>query len=367
MFNDEEDFSLVVDEKTPSKDSLEDIKASIDRYKRRHEQLIQEQQEILILTEQQRETTREFRRRSDRLLQDLEKDQRSYEQQIEDGKAEAVLMQQEEKELLKEIQRVEEALKEEDAQNQHLQQQVEVFTAVPERPVVFVGTKGSNAFQMKSRVVYPMEGGTALVTFEDEVVASRILDMKEHRVALGSECSIALEARRVQLVLPQLVEIDSEVSPRHILISNLPKMETETLLNKLEIHFSKKRHGGGEVEKCELLPDSEDVVITFVESDVARGLTEREHHQVELQRTEQSVRVTPFLNGTITGLQTRVAVCRRTVLLTGIPGVMEPESLLDLLEIHFQRKANGGGEIEAFLYNPPGGRSSALFEGVSAA
>lgn len=40
--------------------------------------------------------------------------------------AEAVLMQQEEKELLKEIQRVEEALKEEDAQNQHLQQQVEV-------------------------------------------------------------------------------------------------------------------------------------------------------------------------------------------------------------------------------------------------
>lgn len=123
-------------------------------------------------------------------------------------------------------------------------------------------------------------------------VASRILDMKEHRVALGSECSIALEARRVQLVLPQLVEvggdtppaaleggysrahssacppqIDSEVSPRHILISNLPKMETETLLNKLEIHFSKKRHGGGEVEKCELLPDSEDVVITFVESD----------------------------------------------------------------------------------------------------
>lgn len=43
-----------------------------------------------------------------------------------------------------------------------------MFTAVPERPVVFVGTKGSNAFQMKSRVVYPMEGGTALVTFEDE-------------------------------------------------------------------------------------------------------------------------------------------------------------------------------------------------------
>ncbi|XP_037332249.2 interferon-induced protein 35 [Pungitius pungitius] len=365
MFNDE-DFSLVIDERKPSKDSLEEIKASIDRYKRRHEQLIQDQQELAAITEQQMRTTQEFRWRCDMLTRDLEKDQCSYEEQIENKKAQAALMQQEETEMLKEIQRVEEALKEEEAQNQHLQQQVEVFTAVPQRPVDFVGTKGSDAFQMRSRVVYPMEGGTALVTFEDEAVAGRILDMKEQRVALGSECSIAVEARRVQLVLPQLVEIDSEVSPRHVLVSNLPKMETEKLLNKLEIHFSKRRHGGGEVEKCELLPDSDDVVITFLESDVARGLTDTEHHQVELQGGKQSVRVTPFLDGTITSLKTRVAVCRRTVLLTGIPDVMKPDGLLDLLEIHFQRSTNGGGEIEAFLYNPLGGRTSALFEGVSA-
>lgn len=55
--------------------------------------------------------------------------------------------------------------------------------------------------------------------------------------------------------------------PRRILVSNLPRMDEETLLNKLEIHFSKKRNGGGEVEFCELRGDIWTVVITFVDKD----------------------------------------------------------------------------------------------------
>lgn len=64
-----------------------------------------------------------------------------------------------------------------------------------------------------------------------------------------------------------VLQIDSKVCPRRILISDLPKMDTETMLNKLEIHFSKRRNGGGEVEHCEMLPDSGTVVITFIEND----------------------------------------------------------------------------------------------------
>ncbi len=63
--------------------------------------------------------------------------------------------------------------------------------------------------------------------------------------------------------------------------------------------------------------------------------------------------------------QTRMSACPRTVLLTEIPAVMEQETLQDLLEIHFQKSSNGGGEIEAFLYNPQGQETSALFVGVS--
>lgn len=66
---------------------------------------------------------------------------------------------------------------------------------------------------------------------------------------------------------PSVLQIDSEVCPQRILISNLPKMDAESLVNKLEIHFSKKRHGGGEVERCELMSDSWTVVLTFLEKD----------------------------------------------------------------------------------------------------
>lgn len=68
-------------------------------------------------------------------------------------------------------------------------------------------------------------------------------------------------------LFPSVPQIDSEVCPQRILISKLPKMDAENLLNKLEIHFSKKKHGGGEVERCELMPDSWTVVLTFVDKD----------------------------------------------------------------------------------------------------
>lgn len=61
--------------------------------------------------------------------------------------------------------------------------------------------------------------------------------------------------------------------------------------------------------------------------------------------------------------QTEMVVCPRTVLLTGIPDVMAQETLQDLLEIHFQKSTNGGGEIDECLYNPVGHQTSAVFEG----
>lgn len=44
---------------------------------------------------------------------------------------------------------------------------------------------------------------------------------------------------------------------------------------------------------------------------------------------------------------------------------MDRETMQDLLEIYFQKSTNGGGEIEAFLYNPLGQHASAIFETAS--
>lgn len=62
-----------------------------------------------------------------------------------------------------------------------------------------------------------------------------------------------------------LLQVDTEVCPHRIQVSNLPRMDEDILLNKLEIHFSKKRNGGGEVECCELRSDMWTAVITFVD------------------------------------------------------------------------------------------------------
>ncbi|XP_035470825.2 interferon-induced protein 35 isoform X1 [Scophthalmus maximus] len=363
------DFSLVMEQAPPpSKDSLEEIQALIANYKKICSQLSVDQTELASVTKDNQEMTQKCRQRSVKLAQSLDEEQRSNKERIENEKATVSSLSLEEIQLMEEIQKVEVALKQEEGENEQLRQEADVFTTVPEKKVVFTGDTGNagdaRKFEMNSRVVYPMEGGTALITFEDEAAANRILTMKTHQVALEGDCHITVEARPVRLMLPSLVEIASEVCPQRMLISDLPEMDTETLLNKLDIHFHRRINGGGEVEGCEFLPDSGTVVLTFVDDNIAQGLTETEFHEVQLKNKKHTVRVTPFLNGKITNLKTKWSACPRTLLLAGIPEVMEQETLQDLLEIHFQKNSNGGGEIEAVLYNPPGRRASALFESV---
>lgn len=362
----DEDFSLITEDQNTSKDSLENVKEQANNYKKKCEQLQREIKEMAAERDDQHQMAEKFRQRTEKINKDIEVEARSHEKQMKKKKAEVEALKREEAELMEEIERVMEALKEEEAQQKILKQQTDVFKAVPERPVYFNGmtaeASDKPAFDVDAKINYPMLGGTALITFEDEAVAKKILDMEKHRVELGEECRIIVEAKPVHLMVPKLVEIDSEVCPRRILISNLPRMDAETLLNKLEIHFSKTKNGGGEVEECEIMSDSWTVVITFMKSDVAKGLTVTENHEVTLQKKKHKVRVTPFLNGTISNLKTEMLMCPRTVLLTGIPDVMERETLQDLLEIHFQKSSNGGGEIEAFLYNPLGQHITALFD-----
>lgn len=93
-------------------------------------------------------------------------------------------------------------------------------------------------------------------------------------------------------------------------------------------------------------------------------MTQTEHHDVIL-KTKHTVKVSPFVNGELARLETEYQPCPRTVLLTGILDIMNQETMQDLLEIHFQRENNGGGEIEVLLYNPLGCEVDALFQGTS--
>ncbi|KAM4598691.1 interferon-induced 35 kDa protein [Polymixia lowei] len=360
----EEDFSIVIQ---PEECTLEGVKRQILKCQMQHQQLLNEQKDLVSSRNDQRGLAEQFRKRSDKLRKGLEEDKRCHNKDIETQTMKRDALQLEKDELCREIQRAQAALEELEGDNESLKQKTDVSTAVPERKVMFTGATGkaenTQKFDMTSHIVYPMEGGTALITFEEEIVAQKIIAMMEHKVLLDKDCFITVKARSIQLMVPSHVEMDTEVCPRRILVSNLPKKGSETLLDKLEIHFSKSVNGGGEVEDCDLLHDSGNVVIIFCEKNIAKGLTDKQYHDVKFEsKKKHRVKVTPFLNGDITNLKTKLSVCPRTVLLEGIPAVMDQENLQDLLEIHFQKTTNGGGEVDAFLYNPLGQQTLALFE-----
>lgn len=60
-----------------------------------------------------------------------------------------------------------------------------------------------------------------------------------------------------------------------------------------------------------------------------------------------NVTVSPFIERRLEKYQVFSAVSKKTVLLTGLEGIrVDEETGEDLLNIHFQRKNNGGGEVE---------------------
>lgn len=97
---------------------------------------------------------------------------------------------------------------------------------------------------------------------------------------------------------------------------------------------------------------------------MAEVLTQTEYQEVSFPGTKHTVKVSPFVNGELARLEPEYWPCPRTVLLTGIPNVMEQEALQDQLEIYFQKEGNGGGDIEELLYNPLGSEIDAVFQGT---
>ncbi|NWS78801.1 IN35 protein, partial [Crotophaga sulcirostris] len=247
--------------------------------------------------------------------------------------------------------------------------------ALPEKKMVYKGLvrneEDVNKLMLTPLIRYPLLGGSALITFEKEEVAQRILEMKEHVVELScteeleelERCRIRVQAAPVDMLLPATLEVGLTWSSRSILLSDLPTLSIseEALLDKLELFFSKTKNGGGEVESRELLDDSSQAVVTFVQDGVAEPLIARGCIPVLIGKEKYKLKVSPCTSGDITNLQLWPSRCPRTVLLTGIPDVLAEEPMRDTLEIHFQKGSHGGGEVDVLAYVPAGQRAVAVF------
>ncbi|XP_039598640.1 interferon-induced protein 35 [Polypterus senegalus] len=347
-------------------EKLKAIQQQIKTHMQNYERIAEDNEKLASAQKDAQAMWQEFDLRIQKTMLDIESSKKELESQADNFKGELNQAKMEQDELLRDKGHLQEETTRMESQLWDLKQKTQKTTSVPDRNMIFSGHTVPQLpqaeFEVTPHILYPLEGGTALITFEEEIVAQKILEIGTHEVKLG-DCFLRLEAQPVDVFLPKHIEIEMHVCERRVLISNIPQVGSdEQILDKLEIFFSKQKNGGGEVEQTEMMPDSRNVVLAFLDDKVAQRLAQKELFEVPLFNKTYPLKVTPFLNGKIKELQMCRSRCSRTVQLIGIPNIMEEDTLQDSLEIYFQKPSNGGGEVDAFVYVPLGKSVLAVFE-----
>nr|ACO51616.1 N-myc-interactor [Aquarana catesbeiana] len=190
--------------------------------------------------------------------------------------------------------------------------------------------------------------GQALLTFEEERVARSVIAKKRHSLE-GIDGGRNVEALQPQLDKSVKFEVRMDISRKKLKISNLPEdIPEETLKDKVELTFYKSSIGGAEIEEVEYDRNDNTAYVTYLQNGVAQRVLKSPWHQFMAGEVTCEVEVMPCVKIELNKLQMFFAASPRSVLLTGIKNVDEDgDDVQDLIQIHFQKESNGGGEVES--------------------
>lgn len=92
----------------------------------------------------------------------------------------------------------------------------------------------------------------------------------------------------------------------------------------------------------------QDAFITFVETGVADKILKNKDYPLYINQNCHRVVVSSYIETHLKKFQAFSGISKRTVLLTGLKDIemMDEELVEDLINIHFQREKNGGGEVD---------------------
>ncbi|XP_526097.4 N-myc-interactor isoform X1 [Pan troglodytes] len=252
--------------------------------------------------------------------------------------------------LKKEIQKLETEL-------QEATEEFQIKEDIPETKMKFLSVETpendsqlsniSCSFQVSSKVPYEIQKGQALITFEKEEVAQNVVSMSKHHVQI-KDVNLEVTAKPVPLNSGVRFQVYVEVSKMKINVTEIPDtLPEDQMRDKLELSFSKSRNGGGEVDRVDYDRQSGSAVITFVEIGVADKILKKKEYPLYINQTCHRVTVSPYTEIHLKKYQIFSGTSKRTVLLTGMEGIqMDEEIVEDLINIHFQRAKNGGGEVD---------------------
>ncbi|KAF7643389.1 hypothetical protein LDENG_00240530 [Lucifuga dentata] len=215
-------------------------------------------------------------------------------------------------------------------------------------------------FAISQRPSVLLQGGQALITFEEEKVASQILRLPKCSVAC-EDTHVDVKPKRIKMDATVQFEVHLDVSRKTVQFSNAPpSMCEERMEDRLEMSFSRPSRGGGEVERVRYDRSTGTGQITFLHTGVAEGLAMTGSYRVDLD-SEVNVQVGPVYTYQLRMFQTFCGTPKRTIILDDIEDAEDEEDLQDHLEIHFQKPSNYGGEIDSIKYVSRGKTLQAVF------
>lgn len=306
-------------------------------------------------------------------LKNQEKYQKEFDESMTTVQDEIQKIAKQNQDLLETLRKYQAELETKRAESTKLKQKFKISAQIPDTEVNFIaenketreeGDEDSQpirgVFTISQRAAIHLQGGQALITFEEEKVARQILKIAKCSVSCENS-SLDVKPKRIRMDPAVKFEVHLDVSRKELKVSNIPQsMPEERMKDRLEISFSRPSRGGGEVEKVEYDENTGTGHITFLHPGVAENLFLRRRYQVELD-TEVNMDVGPIYNYQLRKFQTFCGCPKRTILLDDIQDMVDEEDLQDHLEIHFQKPSNSGGEIESIKYIAKGKALEAFF------
>ncbi|XP_009950275.1 PREDICTED: N-myc-interactor [Leptosomus discolor] len=208
-------------------------------------------------------------------------------------------------------------------------------------------------FGVTTKIPFRLNQNQALLTFEDEEVAQRLLKMGKHTVNLDNKVA---DVKVVPFTLEMGIkfELHVTISGKKINVSEIPELSIpeDWMRDKLELNFYKSEQGGGgEVENVKYDKESRTAVITFLRPGATNSFVRCTKYPFFMNGRCHRLSVSPDTDVCLEKFQLYGGVSKKTILLKGIEEMEDDEeSVQDMIEIHFQKPSNRGGEIEKVKY-----------------
>ncbi|KAM9380269.1 N-myc-interactor [Phaethornis superciliosus] len=207
-------------------------------------------------------------------------------------------------------------------------------------------------FEVATKIPFRLNRNEALLTFEDEEVAQRLIKMDKYTVDLDSKTA-RVRGQPTVLDMGVKFELHVTISGKKIKVSEVPELPipAEWMRDKLELNFQKSEYGGGEVKDVCYNKQSGAAVVTFLRPGAANSFVRRAKYPFYVNGNFYRLSVSPDTHEHLEKLQLYNGISKKTILLKGIPEMEDDEeSIEDMIKIHFQKPSRGGGEIETVKY-----------------